>query len=117
MSERFNIYKVTDVLISTLIGIFGGYLLQLSSLTTFKEWGTAIFIFLLASFFIFLVHFVITNYLQDNSSFIRRWFSKQYIEGNWVQIIYDNDLKNIPPTKYSLVRIFMENGMITGTAV
>ncbi len=112
MNERINIFKITDVLISSLIGIIGGYFLQLNSFTTFKDWAIAVIIFVIAATAIFLIHFGIINYLQDNSSFVRRWFSKHYIEGEWVQIIYDDNLKQMPPTKYSLVKIFMENGMI-----
>ena len=112
MYEESNFFKVFEVIVSTMIGILGGLLLQSNSLTSISEWFTAIFIFIIIGSFIFLFQIFITNLLQDKSKLLRKLVSKHYIEGDWIQIIYDDNLKEIPPTKYSRVKIFLENGMI-----
>ena len=47
MYEESNFFKVFEVIVSTMIGILGGLLLQSNSLTSISEWFTAIFIFII----------------------------------------------------------------------
>jgi hypothetical protein len=111
MGVKLNIFKIFDVLIGTFIGIFGGYILQTNSFNGFKDWSMAIIVFTMVSILIYLINFVISNRVQNNTSFLRRWFSASYIEGEWIQIIYDTNLKQTPPTKYSIVTIYFEDGI------
>lgn len=43
---------------------------------------------------------------------MRRYFSRSYIEGDWLQVIDDKRLEELPPTKFTFLTVFYEDGEI-----
>jgi hypothetical protein len=95
-----------------ILGTGGAFLLNAlleSDYELNEKWVLGI-ILLIIAFFLFAINTLILSKMYDILVFLRRWFSpEKYIEGTWVQIIDDSSLRTIPPTKYTIITIKIEN--------
>lgn len=100
-----------DLIIATIGGFFLNNILE-SSYASERKWMFGLLL-LIAVFFSYAINTLVLCKLYDRFHFIRRWFiPESYIEGTWIQIIDDDKLKGMPPTKYSLIHIKMKDGRI-----
>ncbi len=114
MENKF--WNLLTAFIDLIIATFGGcglnHIINLGSCSKIEK---SILILILCVF-VFVFYAVVELFLSkvyDNFKFLRKWFMPEsYIEGIWIQIIDDNRLGNVPPTKYSILNIKMQNGRI-----
>lgn len=112
--KRPDIFALTEVALSSSLGIFGGAIAQ-NYVSGIQEWIYFGLAFLFVAGVILILHQYVTSFLRNRMTFVRKW-SKNYIEGQWVQIIEDNRLEEVPPTKFSFLEISWKDGSfhITG---
>lgn len=100
-----------DVIIATVGGFVLNWVLK-SQYTLVEKWALGILL-LVGIFILYAINTLFLCKIYDSFRFVRKWFMPQaYIEGLWIQIIDDNKLKQMPPTKHSIINIKMENGRI-----
>ena len=113
MQNKF--WTLITAFIDLIIATGGGLLLNAilnSTHNSFEKWVLG-FLLLVGVFILYAINTLFLCRIYDSFRFIRKWFMPQaYIEGVWVQIIDDDNLKKMPPTKHSIINIKMENGRI-----
>lgn len=100
-----------DLIVATLGGFILNWILN-SQYTLVEKWVLGILL-CVGAFLLYSFNALLLSRLYDSLRFIRKWFMPEaYIEGVWIQIIDDNKMKQMPPTKHSLINIKMEDGKI-----
>lgn len=109
--KKPDIFSTFEISLSSVSGIIGGALVQKYFSEVGESWIYFSVAFLFVSTLIFSLSQYVTSYLRDNMTFIRRR-SSHFIEGHWVQIIEDERLSELPPTKFSLLEIYRQDGQL-----
>lgn len=113
MENKF--WNLLTAFIDLIIGTLGGIVLNVIISRNIGKIERFVLILVLCVivFVLYAINALFLSKVYDSCSFIRKWFMPQcYIEGIWVQVIDDNTLDKVPPTKYSILNIKMQNSQI-----
>lgn len=107
--KKNDIFSAFEISVSSLIGIIGGVVVQKYFSASPQSWMYFTGVFLLTSTIIFSLSQYLTGYFRDNINFLRNK-SQHFVEGHWIQIIEDERLQDLPPTKFSFIEIYRKDG-------
>ena len=112
--KKIDVFSITGGALTSFLGVCGGAVAQNYG-AGIQGWIYFGVVFLSVAVSTLAVHQYAISYLRDKVLFVRK-FSKNYIEGQWVQIIEDDRLATLPPTKFSFITIVHKDGRfkITG---
>ena len=102
-----NLVSALNSGVSSLIGIAGGYYVRSSEVNGVEALLPFILVFLVVSVTIFLITNLLTNVVAHQ---VRKYFDPHFIEGRWVQIIEDERLQELPPTRFTFLEISYVEG-------
>ncbi len=106
--KKTDIFSLAEIALSSSLGVFGGAFAQ-NYVSGVEEWVNFGIAFLFVALVTLALNQYLTSYLRNEMLFVRSW-SKNFIEGQWVQIIEDERLSELPPTKFSFIEITWQDG-------
>jgi hypothetical protein len=106
-------WALITAFIDLIIGTGGVFLLdKILKSETSGKWLFVLSL-VVCLFILYAINILFLCKIYYKFHFIRKWlYPDTYIEGVWIQIIDDDNLEQMPPTKYSIVNIKKKEGRI-----